>query len=465
MYKYIKVKVMQNRYNYLFRLTIALSDLAIVNFAINVTFFFNNPTSSGFDYIDFSLLLTLSWFLLAKMLDLYNNKTIQHKMLFVITFKCICLQLIFFLMYNTAKALVFDWTFIVAYYTSLSMLLLLNRYFATLIFPLLIRTFRMTAPVALLGVNPTSIQLANYFKKHEKEYSFAGFLNKKSSSNTNELIIGFKEQIQTAVSAGINEVYVSLAPDKIKDIDSLIMEAKNQCIRLKFVPDYSQILDKTASLTTMNDFQVINLTGSCVQDDMDDRLVKRLFDIFFSLFVIVFILSWLYPILAILIKLESPGPVIFKQGRSGRNNVQFYCYKFRSMRVNIDSHERQASRYDNRITKIGRILRTTSLDELPQFFNVLLGNMSVVGPRPHMLRHTEHYRELVDQYMVRHYMKPGITGWAQVNGYRGETSELGLMEKRVEHDIWYMENWSAFLDLKIVFMTVLNVAKGEKNAF
>lgn len=456
---------MQNRYNYLFRLTIALSDLAIVNFAIIVTFLFNNPTNSSFDYLDFSLLLTLSWFLLAKILDLYNNKTIQHKVLFITTLKCICLHLIFFLMYNTAKAFVFDWTLIAAYYLSLSMLLLLNRYFATLIFPIVIRTFRMTAPVALLGVNPTSIRLADYFKKHQKEYSFAGFLNNKSSSNTGDLMMGFKEQIQNAVSAGINEVYVSLAPDKINDIDSLVTEAKNQCIRLKFVPDYSQILNKTASLNTLNDFQVINLTGTCVQDDMDDRVVKRLFDIIFSLFVIVFIFSWLYPILAILIKLESPGPVIFKQGRSGRNNVQFYCYKFRSMRVNEDSHERQASRYDDRITRIGGILRKTSLDELPQFFNVLLGNMSVVGPRPHMLKHTEHYRELVDQYMVRHYMKPGITGWAQVNGYRGETNELGLMEKRVEHDIWYMENWSAFLDLKIVFMTVLNVVKGEKNAF
>jgi putative colanic acid biosynthesis UDP-glucose lipid carrier transferase len=198
---------------------------------------------------------------------------------------------------------------------------------------------------------------------------------------------------------------------------------------------------------------------------MDDRVVKRLFDIAFSLFVIVFIFSWLYPILALLIKLESPGPVIFKQERSGRNNVQFYCYKFRSMRVNDECHLKQASKNDCRITRIGRILRKTSLDELPQFFNVLLGNMSVVGPRPHMLKHTEHYREVVDQYMVRHYMKPGITGWAQVNGYRGETIELGLMEKRVEHDIWYMENWSALLDIKIVMLTVLNVIKGEKNAY
>ncbi len=457
---------MQNRYNYLFRLTIALSDLAIVNFALIIAFIFSAPTNSSFDYLDFSLLITLGWFLLAKILDLYNRKTIQNKMLFVTTLKCLCLHLMFFLMYNTVKGFTFSWPFTSMYYVLLATLLLLSRYFSALIFPILSRSLKMTAPVALLGVNPTSIRLADYFQKHAKEYSFAGFLNNKpTSSNTVELIEGFKEQIKNAVSAGINEVYISLAPDKIKDIDTLVKEARNQCIRLKFVPDYSQILNKTASLNSLNDFQVINLTGSCVQDNMDDRVVKRLFDIVFSLFVIIFIFSWLYPILALLIKLESPGPVIFKQERSGRNNVQFYCFKFRSMRVNEDSNIRQASKHDDRITKIGRFMRKTSLDELPQFFNVLLGNMSVVGPRPHMLKHTEHYRSVVDQYMVRHYMKPGITGWAQVNGYRGETHELGLMEKRVEHDIWYMENWSALLDIKIVIMTVLNVIKGEKNAY
>jgi putative colanic acid biosynthesis UDP-glucose lipid carrier transferase len=457
---------MQNRYNYLFRLTIALSDLAVVNFALFISNHFSNKTGLRFDYLDFSLLITLGWFLLGKMLDLYNRKTIEHKVLFIITFKCICLHLIFLLMYNTLKGFVFSWSFLNIYYGSLCILLLLNRYCATLIFPLLKRPFNMAAPIALLGVNPTSIQLADYFKRHEKEYSFAGFLNNNVlSANTTELIEGFKEQITHAVESGINDVYISLSPDKLKDVGSLVTEARNHCIRLKFVPDYSQILNKSASLKSLSDFQVINLTGSHGHENMDDRVVKRLFDIVFSVFVMIFIFSWLYPILALLIKLESPGPVIFKQGRSGRNNKNFYCYKFRSMRVNEDSNEKQASRNDDRITKIGRILRKTSLDELPQFFNVLLGNMSVVGPRPHMLKHTAHYRELVDQYMVRHYMKPGITGWAQVNGYRGETNEIGLMEKRVEHDIWYMENWSALLDFKIVTLTVINVLKGEKNAF
>ena len=135
------------------------------------------------------------------------------------------------------------------------------------------------------------------------------------------------------------------------------------------------------------------------------------------------------------------------------------------MTVNKDSNLVQATKNDSRVTSVGRVLRKTSLDEFPQFFNVLLGNMSIVGPRPHMLKHTEEYSALVDKYMVRQFMKPGITGWAQVNGYRGETSETIMMEKRVEHDIWYMENWSLMLDIKIIFMTIISIFKGEPAAY
>jgi len=198
---------------------------------------------------------------------------------------------------------------------------------------------------------------------------------------------------------------------------------------------------------------------------IDNLLVKRIFDILFSLLAFVLVLSWLYPILAILIKLESRGPVIFKQLRSGRNNKSFWCYKFRSMRLNYEADKIQARKDDDRITILGRFLRKTSIDEFPQFFNVLKGDMSVVGPRPHMLQHTEQYRQIVANFKMRHYMKPGITGWAQVNGYRGETSTPDSMEKRVQHDIWYLYNWNAALDIKIVFLTAYSVFIGDKNAY
>ncbi|HJY12043.1 MAG TPA: sugar transferase, partial [Flavobacterium sp.] len=150
---------------------------------------------------------------------------------------------------------------------------------------------------------------------------------------------------------------------------------------------------------------------------------------------------------------------------SGRDNKSFACFKFRSMKVNNSANMEQAKKGDNRVTKFGAFMRKTSIDELPQFFNVLFGHMSVVGPRPHMLYHTQEYSELINNYLVRQYAKPGITGWAQVNGYRGETKELVDMENRVEFDIWYIENWSLILDIKIIIKTVLNVFQGEKNAY
>jgi putative colanic acid biosynthesis UDP-glucose lipid carrier transferase len=177
------------------------------------------------------------------------------------------------------------------------------------------------------------------------------------------------------------------------------------------------------------------------------------------------VLSWLYPILALCIKLSSPGPVIFQQLRSGQDNKPFYCYKFRTMAVNTDADSQQASRNDTRITRMGAFLRKTSMDELPQFFNVLKGDMSVIGPRPHMLTHTEQYSAIISKFMVRHFVKPGISGWAQIKGLRGGTETNELMEKRVEHDIWYMEHWSILLDVKIIFRTIFNVFKGEETAY
>ncbi|HWW38265.1 sugar transferase, partial [Pedobacter sp.] len=172
-----------------------------------------------------------------------------------------------------------------------------------------------------------------------------------------------------------------------------------------------------------------------------------------------------FPLLAILIKLQSKGPVLFKQKRTGRNDETFWCYKFRSMKVNDRSDVHQASKEDDRITPLGRIMRRTSMDELPQFFNVFIGNMSVVGPRPHMLKHTQEYKEIISQYMVRQFLKPGITGLAQVNGFRGETKDRQAMENRVKLDIYYLENWTAMFDVKIVFMTIINLMKGEDNAY
>ena len=194
-------------------------------------------------------------------------------------------------------------------------------------------------------------------------------------------------------------------------------------------------------------------------------LRKRLFDFCFALLVIVFVLGWLIPLIACLIKLESRGPIFFRQLRTGKNGQAFYCFKFRSMYLSDDAHTRQASLGDNRITKLGAFLRRTSLDELPQFLNVLRGEMSVVGPRPHMLKHTEDYSKSIHNFMDRHLVMPGITGLAQVSGYRGETKELEAMVNRFNADIHYLHNWSFRLDLKIVLRTAMQVLGNNKHVF
>jgi putative colanic acid biosynthesis UDP-glucose lipid carrier transferase len=230
------------------------------------------------------------------------------------------------------------------------------------------------------------------------------------------------------------------------------------------VPDLGFFFKKQMHIDYLKEIPVISLRKEPLED-LGNRIKKRIFDIAVSSFVCVFILSWLIPIISILIWLESRGPAFFVQQRSGKNNKSFGCLKFRSMKMSQTAHLQQATKNDTRITRIGRFLRRTSLDEFPQFINVLRGDMSIVGPRPHMLKHTDEYSRLIGQYMVRQFLKPGITGWAQVSGYRGETRTVDQMQKRVEHDLWYLENWSLLLDMKIMAMTAFNTVKGDKNAF
>ncbi len=224
-------------------------------------------------------------------------------------------------------------------------------------------------------------------------------------------------------------------------------------IRLFYVPANQDIPKRKYNTYKLARINVFN-PQQIPLDTIENQVIKRLFDMVFSSVMILLVLSWLYPILAIFIKLSSKGPVLFTQARTGINQITFNCYKFRSMRMNVEADSKQATEDDPRITKIGKFIRKTNLDELPQFFNVFKGDMSVVGPRPHMLAHTTQYAPMVDNYLVRHYVKPGVTGWAQINGLRGETDELWKMEKRVEYDMDYINNWSLDWDFVIVWKTI-----------
>ncbi|WP_147677320.1 undecaprenyl-phosphate glucose phosphotransferase [Algibacter pacificus] len=266
------------------------------------------------------------------------------------------------------------------------------------------------------------------------------------------------------IENNIDEIYSSVAELSNKQINKLVGFADNNLRELKFIPDNKDIYTKKLNYEYYDYIPILSFRNIPMQKPIN-QVVKRVFDILFASAIIVFILSWLTPIIALLIKLESKGPVFFKQSRNGFNYKEFDCYKFRSMTPNDDAHSQQATKGDMRITKIGAFIRKTSIDELPQFFNVLFGDMSVVGPRPHMVSHTNFYARKVDKFMVRHFVKPGITGLAQVSGMRGEIEEDKDIINRVKYDIFYIENWSILLDLKIVIQTFLNAIKGEEKAY
>lgn len=269
-----------------------------------------------------------------------------------------------------------------------------------------------------------------------------------------------------AVQNRIDILYCALPGSYREEITELMEFCERNTIRFRVIPSPDSFIPvvKATDLTFHGAVPVSRLRNEPL-DRKGNRLLKRTFDIVFSFLVITLIFSWLFPVLAILIKLSSKGPVFFKQTRLGERKQKFTCYKFRSMQINEEADSRQATRNDPRITKLGAFLRKSNLDELPQFFNVLLGQMSVVGPRPHPLKLNDQFRDIIDKYMVRHFVRPGITGWAQVNGFRGETRTPELMEKRVDLDVWYLENWSFLLDLKIVVKTVTNMFKKDEMAY
>jgi undecaprenyl-phosphate galactose phosphotransferase/putative colanic acid biosynthesis UDP-glucose lipid carrier transferase len=263
----------------------------------------------------------------------------------------------------------------------------------------------------------------------------------------------------------IHEVYWQLAPTEQPMLKEIVRYCENHLIRVKFIPYFgSTLLGRKPIIDMFRLMPLVSLRSEPLQLPFN-RFLKRLFDVVFSIFILLILMPLIFPVVAILIKLSSRGPVLFRQLRTGEDGRSFWCFKFRTMRLNEEADAKQAVENDPRLTWIGGFLRRSNMDELPQFWNVLIGEMSVVGPRPHMLKHTEEYSQRVSKFLVRHLAKPGITGWAQVNGLRGETKQLIDMEKRVDADIWYVENWSLALDIRIVFRTIWNMIRGEEKAY
>ena len=412
--------------------------------------------------------INMAWLVSVHITQLYLSKNwLDFESFYKRTLKCYLMTISLVLFFVFIYHYQYSRLYISLLMLGLGLVLSLNRVFFNLLIISMRNKFRLQKNVVILGYNEISKRLIQYFKEEAKFVHVAGcFEDKERVHELSEFPIAgdLKDCMAFVRENQVTEIYSTLAPEHFPDLYELAKVAEKEFVHFKFVPDYKIFVNRNIYVDFIDNIPILSLRNEPLEDT-GNRIKKRFFDIVFSALIIIFLLSWLIPLIALLVKLDSKGPVFFRQLRSGKNNQPFMCIKFRSLRVNDEANSKQVTRNDNRITRLGRIMRKTNIDELPQFFNVFMGDMSVVGPRPHMLKHTEDFSHLYKQYMIRHFVKPGLTGWAQVNGFRGEITDNKLLQKRIEYDIWYMENWTLSLDLRIILMTAFLSIKGDKNAF
>lgn len=317
--------------------------------------------------------------------------------------------------------------------------------------------------VVVVGRDENIKVIQKVFSEPDFAYRYKGYFHNNGSSNKDYL--GSVDQcFEFILNNQIDEIYCMVSQLSGSELRKLIDFADNNLKRIKLVPDNKEIFTRAMNVELFGTVPVLNLRNSPLERNYA-KFGKRIFDLLISSFVIILILSWLIPLLFLLIQKESRGPLFFRQLRNGYNKKSFWCYKFRSMAVNGDANIKSCTKDDPRVTRLGRFLRRSNIDELPQFINVFLGQMSVVGPRPHMEAHTLSFSKSVNKYLVRHFAKPGITGLAQIKGYRGEIGCKSDIINRTRLDIFYLEKWSFLLDLSIIIQTVINCWRGEDKAY
>lgn len=442
------------------RIIFLLGDIVFLNLSIVASYYLTRSQNSDFSNIVYLIIFSnLTWFFLVTVATPYSltklwdiPKALKNQLIFLFIHLLVVISLIFF--YNRS-------------YTYLQV---------ALIYAIFIPTFYLWKLLALLlrrildgaGKNSKNVLLISKTEYIDRAQQYLlGDADKKYQLMGQIKLDSFKipltEVNEFCDKNPVDEIVVCL-PRRV-NLKELIDFGLNKLIPIRLITDISIQTDKSlAELSHFNTDPFVNISAIRL-DEVSNQIVKRIFDIVFSTIFIVSVLSWLLPIIAILIKIDSKGPVFFRQKRNGKGNVPFQCIKFRTMVVNKESDIKQATNNDPRITKIGKFLRKSSIDELPQFFNVFAGEMSLIGPRPHPIKLNEKFSTQIRKLTSRHYVKPGITGLAQAMGYRGETSTLTDMKNRVTLDRFYIENWSFNLDLKIIYLTIISLIKGSEKAY
>ena len=415
-----------------------------------------------------------AWYTAAYFSTIYGDrrsKKFSEEIVFIIYTIVIFLILFSAIAFLVKSYFVLEATFFYTYVFILLGLMLVSKYAIRKYVHAIIIKRGLYENVLIIGSTHAALDFYEAINKfYHYGYKCMGYLDEPSAHMNDCKHLGDIATLNELLAKkNIDEVVIALPNAQSKQIQQCMELCENFNTNVRILPDFDQYTSTANQINNIGAVPIINVRGLPL-DKVENKLLKRGFDIVFTVLFFVLIGWWLLPLIALLIKLSSKGPIIFKQERWGLNNEKIICYKFRTMVAEIhdlldDGSFNQATKNDQRITRIGRILRQTNFDELPQFWNVLVGNMSVVGPRPHATPMNIESMHSVDNYMLRHIILPGITGWAQVNGLRGETKTPGRMQKRVNYDLYYIHRWSFWLDLQIVLQTIINFIKGDENAY
>ena len=452
-----------HRYSRYFPILFLLADLVCLNLGIYGSNYLRfDSIAVTRDYLFLQLFLNIIWTLVffgSRLQEINRNSRLLDHLNKVLTGLVINLSIVFALWF-ALQPVDYSRKFLFITYLIFTLSILTWRS----VWHYIIRYYRVRGfnirNVLIIGEGDLSQNLTEYFKETpELGYKLEGVLD---DSETADAKIDNIESF--ALEKSVDVIFCCLPNLSDDRVRSIINFAENNLIKVNLISQFSRLVSYNLSIEQFGSIPIIKV-NSIPLDNKLNRFVKRFFDIIFSSLVLITILSWLIPIIGILIKLESKGPIFFKQKRHGKDNKDFLCWKFRTMTFEKNADFKQATKNDNRITTIGAILRKTSIDELPQFINVFLGDMSVVGPRPHPIKLNEEFQPKIDRFWQRHAVKPGITGLAQAKGFRGETAAFSEMSGRVRLDRFYVKNWSLVLDFKIILLTILSILRGNENAY
>lgn len=446
-------------------------DISIILF----TLFLGSPYTNFYNvegYLIAGLSAVVIFGMIGRFTDIYTSwsgrplrdEAIRVTMAWFLTFMSLV-----FIAFITKTSEQFSRVVLVAWLVATPVLLILSRFLLRQIFAHLRRLGVNHRSVAIVGMTQNGLHFARDLEnKPEFGYNVVGFYDDRKDRVHQEVLnhyphLGsFDDLIISARNGEWDQIYIALPVEARKRMLRLLDDLSDSATPVRLLPDYF-----TTNLLQSKFIEIANNPVLCIYDSpfsADHAFIKRIEDLILGS-IILTLISPIMLVIAAAVKLTSKGPILFKQTRYGQKGEKISVWKFRTMTVCEDGNViKQATRGDTRYTKIGGFLRKTSLDELPQFFNVLHGTMSIVGPRPHAVAHNEQYRTIIPGYMLRHMIKPGITGWAQINGWRGETNTIYKMRKRVEFDLEYMREWSLWLDIKIIFFTIFR-AFSDKNAY